>query len=63
MDSSVQPAVARMTSVETDMRALLVEAQRVLWPENISVSMPACPNKVLIYRPIVDEVTAPYGLM
>ena len=63
MDSSVQPAVARITSVETDAIALLVEAHLVLWAENSSVSMPAWPNMVLIQLPLVDEVTAPYGLM
>ena len=63
MDSSVQPAVARITSVETNAIALLVEAHLVLWAENSSVSMPAWPNLDLIQRPIVDEVTAPYGLM
>ena len=63
MDSSVQPTVARITSVETDAIALLVEAHLVLWAENSSVSMPAWPNMVLTQRPIVDEVTALYGLM
>ena len=63
MDSSVQPAVARITSVETDAIALLVEAHLVLWAENCSVLMPAWPNMVLIQRPTVDEVTALYGLM
>jgi len=63
VDSSVQPTVARITSVETDVIALLGEAHLVLWAENSSVSMPSWPNMVLIQRPIVDEVTAPYGLM
>ena len=49
--------------METDMKALLVEAHLVLWPEKISVSMPARPNKVLKHRPIVAEATALYGLM
>jgi len=63
MWTPVQPAVTRITSEETDVIALLVEAHLVLWVENSSVSMPAWPNMVLIQRPVVDEVTALYGLM
>ena len=63
MWTPVQPAVARITSVETDVIPLLGEAHLVLWAENSSASMPAWPNLDLIQRPIVDQVTALYGLM
>lgn len=63
MGSSVQPAVATITPIETVAAALLVEANLVLWAVNNSVLMPDCPNIDLIQRPIVVEVTALYGFM
>ena len=63
MGSTVQPAVATITPIETVAAALLVEANLVLWAVNNSVLMPDCPNIDLIQRPIVVEVTTLYGLM
>ncbi len=50
-----------MASIGTEAAALLVAALRVLWAENVSVSIPAWSNTALIQRAIVLDVTALKG--